>query len=104
MATVLVDIATKGDGAPVEVPGLGVCRNRQEKEVSGEQVMLFEAQGFSFPEDGNLVIKVEEPAASQGPVDEDTEFVPVQPDQVQTPQTTVDEAHTNAGFVGGEEV
>jgi hypothetical protein len=54
--TVYVDNPTLPDGYEFEIPGLGLVKNRVEREVDDSQVGAFVAAGNDWPDNNKLVL------------------------------------------------
>ena len=91
---VRVDIDTIPDDQAVEIPGLGLCVNHQEKEVDEQQVAMYNDQrppDAAFPEDGFLHVVIkdysseEEVEAEAESDDEETAEIESNLDEVPIP-------------------
>lgn len=64
----VVHLPNSPPDATVDVPGLGLFVNGQEKEVNDEQIQIYEAAGFTFPEESEGTLALPFPTR---PVDKD---------------------------------
>jgi hypothetical protein len=51
-----------------EIPGLGLVKNHEPKELDANQVATYKAYGLEWPDDNNLVIDQNEPEKPKEPI------------------------------------
>lgn len=61
MASVLIKNYTFPEGYQFTIPGLGGFSNFELREVDETQVAEYMSLGYTWPEDGNLVITIKDP-------------------------------------------